>query len=619
LYNLFLLLVLRERIYLEYVIFVGIHICFQLFLTGYAQFLFPDLPFLYERGVYIVGVLSGLSLFQFSRSYLRTAQETPKIDKVIQGYMGVSVVVLVLECFLSIRITASLNVLTVFLGSMLLFVLGFVRLFGGFKSARYFLVGQGAVLISVMFTALSSKHVINGFEMAPYLMKVASIVELLFFSIGLADRINRFKLTEVKLHQEAAKANAESNARKLYIDQINEINQALESALKSRSEFLANMSHEIRTPMNGILGMLELIDDKKLDELERNYIETARRSGKTLLELINEILDLSKIEADKLELESEPVFLQELLSDLQHLYSHQLKERGIALNIKWDRRLPVGIMGDRTRLWQILTNLTSNGIKFTHDGAVTLAMEKCAESHVRVSVSDTGIGIPEDKQAQIFESFTQADGSTTRQYGGTGLGLTISRKLIEKMGGELKVTSELGKGSTFHFTMPYVAADNLEQPAAEVCQSTAVDGCFGELKVLVVEDNIVNQKVAQGMLRKIGIGDVHVCENGVDAIVAIDRERFDVVLMDVQMPLMDGYETTRKLREQEQLVQREPQLIIAMTANSMEGDRKRCLDAGMNDYVAKPIQTDALKNVLLRNLKTSSDNAAINRTNTKSA
>ena len=627
LYNLFLLVVLRERIYFEYVVFVGFHIFFQLFLTGYAQFLFPGVPFLYERGVYFVGVFSGLCMYQFSRSYLRTAAETPKVDLLIKSYMVLAFVVLLLECMLSIRLTASLNVLTIFFGCVLLFVLGFVRLFNGYKPARYYLVGQGAVLASVMFTALSSKHVINGFEMAPYVMKLATIVELLFFSIGLADRINRFKHTEVRLHNEAAKANAESNARKLYIDQINEINQALESALKSRSEFLANMSHEIRTPMNGILGMLELIDDKKLDEIERTYIETARRSGKTLLELINEILDLSKIEADKLELESAPVSLQELLADLQHLYSHQLKEQGIAFNIEWDRRLPEGIMGDRTRLWQILTNLVSNGIKFTHQGAVTISMEKVAESSmekvaqssIKISVADTGIGIPEDKQAQIFDSFTQADGSTTRQYGGTGLGLTISRKLIEKMGGELKVSSTPGEGSTFYFTMPLVVAENFDPMSGSPCESCSTSECLQGIRVLVVEDNIVNQKVAQGMLKKIGVTDIEVCENGVDAIVAMERSKFDVVLMDVQMPVMDGYETTRKIREQEALAQRQPQLIIAMTAHSMEGDKKLCLDAGMSDYVAKPIQTDALKGVLLNNLNISPGKVSASGNSAKSA
>ena len=215
-------------------------------------------------------------------------------------------------------------------------------------------------------------------------------------------------------------------------------------------------------------------------------------------------------------------------------------------------------------------------------------------------MQDTGIGIPADKQSQVFESFTQADGSTTRQYGGTGLGLTISRKLIDKMGGELRLESEAGLGSTFYFDIPLVEGQSIEAVAQARAEVEEAD--LTGRRILLVEDNVVNQKVAVGMLKKLGITDVDVCENGADAVIAVARQQYDVILMDVQMPVMDGYEASRVIREEERKYSRQRNLIIAMTAHSMEGDKELCLKAGMDDYLAKPIQKDRLQSVLTRYL-----------------
>lgn len=608
-YNLFLLIMLRERIYFEYVLFVTVHVGFQLFIAGNAKFIFPDIPFLYDRGVYVIGVLSGILLVQFSRSYLHTAQQAPKIDFLMRIYLGGAIVAFMFECLGPLSIATKVNAAILFFGCLFMFLVGFIRLLSGYKSARFFLIGQGAILGSVMFTAIASRGVVPGYEFAPMVLKLGTVVELLFFSVGLADRINRFKTVEKELAEDAAKANAENSARKRYIDQINSINQDLANAVKSRSEFLANMSHEIRTPMNGILGMLELVDEKKLDLVERNYIEIARRSGKTLLDLINDILDLSKIEADKLELESTSVPLKELAVDLEHLYRQQVQEKQIEMHVKVDDELPGYVVGDRTRLWQILTNLTSNAIKFTSHGHVTILLKKVIDSDVEkisISVNDSGIGIAKENQAKIFESFTQADGSTTRQYGGTGLGLTISRKLIEKMGGELQLESSPGVGSKFFFSVPLQAAAAPIQKAAESSQGGLVD--YANAAVLLVEDNVVNQKVAKGMLKKLGVTHIQVCENGADAVVAMERTHFDMVLMDVQMPVMDGYEATRRVRDAELKFSREPQLIIAMTAHSMEGDKELCLEAGMNDYLSKPIQKLSLEEMFEQYLSANDGN-----------
>lgn len=595
-YNLFLLVMLRERVYLEYVLFVAAHVSFQLFISGNAKFLFPETPFLYDRGVYVFGVMSGMIMIQFSRSYLHTAEDAPKLDLFMRGYIGIGCIALLFECFGPMTLVNKVNAAILVTGSSCMLVIGLIRLMSGYKSAKFYMIGQGAVLASVLFTAIASRDIVPGYQFAPLVLKIASVVELLCFSVGLADRINRFKTIEKSLAEDAAKAQAENEARKRYIDQINSINQDLANAVKSRSEFLANMSHEIRTPMNGILGMLELIDDKKLDLVEKNYIQIARRSGTTLLDLINDILDLSKIEADKLELESTAVPLKELVSDLEHLYEQQITERSIQMRVTIDEDLPENVLGDRTRLWQILTNLTSNAIKFTSQGHVSIVLRKMIDEgneKISIAVSDTGIGIAKEHQGKIFESFTQADGSTTRQYGGTGLGLTITRKIIEKMGGKLSLESELGVGSTFFFELPLIAASARQAKVEEAAKIGEVD--YANASVLLVEDNIVNQKVAMGMLKKLGVTHVDLAENGADAVIAMERQRYDIVLMDVQMPVMDGYEATRRIRESERKFGQPPHVIIAMTAHSMEGDKDLCIDAGMNDYLSKPIQKLSLK------------------------
>lgn len=614
LYNLFLCFLIKERIYLEYCGFVLFHIGFVFCLSGYPQVVMPENVFMTERAVYVFGLVSGVCLYQFCRSYLHTLVDLPRVDNGMKVYMVLAILAAVAEMFVPLTLAIKLNALTVLFGTLILFLIGTYRFFQRYRPARYFIVGQGAVLSSVVFTALSSLNIVPGYFLAPLVMKLASVLELIFFSVGLADRINVMKSQQVVLDKQAQVAQAENQARKRYISEINNINQELEKAIKSRSQFLANMSHEIRTPMNGILGMLELIDDNSLDSMQKNYIEIARRSGKTLMALINDVLDLSKIESGKLELEQQPIDIRQLLEDLGHLYSHQIEDKRLEFITHVDSSLPKYILGDRTRLWQVLTNLVSNSIKFTPKGkvSVTLKLVDGENALLRFSVHDTGVGIPVDKQNAIFESFTQADGSTTRQFGGTGLGLTISRKLVQMMQGELEVDSYAGGGSTFFFSIPMLEAQAprlTEQP--ETQEESIPDIVeFNDTAALLVEDNVVNQKVALGMLRKLGIETVEVVDNGADAVRLVAKQHYDVVFMDVQMPVMDGYEATQRIREHEKKHKAAPVLIVAMTAHSMEGDRELCIEAGMNDYISKPIQKADIKSVLSKYLsKTKSTDA----------
>ncbi len=398
--------------------------------------------------------------------------------------------------------------------------------------------------------------------------------------------------------------------RKRTEEELQEAKEAAEAASRAKSAFLATMSHEIRTPMNGVIGMTSLLMDTELTAEQQDFVDTIRTSGNTLLRLIDDILDLSRIEAERTDLENEPFGLLDCVESAVSLLRPKADEKGLALDYQIDARVPEYIWGDMARLRQILVNLLGNSIKFTKKGDVSLLvmaqpLDQRASTEgeevweIFFSVKDTGIGIPSDRLDNIFDPFTQVDASITRQYGGTGLGLAISQRLAEMMGGRMWVESELGIGSTFYFTIQgELAPTSAMEPEDRKLQPPQFDAGMAErlpLRILLVEDNLVNQKLTLRLLERLGY-EADLAVNGVEALEGLQQQPYDLVLMDVQMPEMDGLEATRRIR-QGIAADEQPQ-IVAITANAMKEDRERYLALGMDDYLSKPIRVAELVEAL---------------------
>ncbi len=575
-YNLFLWLAIRERAYLFYVLHVGTITLFFASLQGLAFRLWPEATDWNSRAPYFFAHVALLFGALFAREYLFT-QRWPRLDRAM---LIMSLILLISACIQLILPPNPVIVALALLTMILLVSAGLLGLRQRIPEARIFALAWGSFLLTCSLFSLDNYGLIR-LPGALFALQLGIIAQQVLLSFGLAQRINSLK-QEKQLHEhETLSARAESEAK---------------------SDFLAKMSHEIRTPMNAVLGISQLLQDTRLNTVQRRYVQTLDNAAQTLLQLLNDVLDYSKLNAGKLELEQAPFKLTEVLGECVSLFAMDAQQKQLSLEFEPDTDLPTWVQGDAVRIKQVLINLLSNALKFTEQGHIRVLAHSQAgsrPSQVRITlrVQDTGIGLSPAVQSRLFQSFSQADASTSRRYGGSGLGLAIAKQLVEAMGGDIGLSSREGLGSTFWFSLELELA--CAPSAAATAAPAAATSTLEDMHVLVVEDNPVNQLVITGLLSKLGVR-VSLSESGAEAlhILQSQHQDIDLILMDCEMPVMDGYETSGRIRAHEAQSGLSRLPIVALTAHALSEHRERCLEAGMDDHLSKPIALDKLRSTL---------------------
>ncbi|AOP36162.1 hybrid sensor histidine kinase/response regulator [Leptospira tipperaryensis] len=607
LYNLSLYFFFRTRSYLYYFLMIAF---FTVYLTSWDG-LFLNL-FKPEYGKYYLTVTlilvyaASLFLFLFSLEFLYPEKKSKRAKVVTIVYSIVNVALIPASILAPVQLN-QFSYYWILINNLIIVYFCFLRIQEGFKSAKIILFIHLIFPTAGIIMNLSASGAIPINFVSLHILKLAFISQSILFSIMLVQRIKEleFKLKEglqTEIHKNIILLKKEIQQRRETEWELIQAKEMAEKASKVKSSFLANMSHEIRTPMNGVLGMVQLLGTTKQSEEQKEYTKILSGSAKSLLQIINDILDFSKIEAGKIVLDKEVFSIRSVLDEIHDLFYPLARRKQIEFNLEGKYDIQEFVSGDQLRLRQILWNLAGNGIKFTNQGNVVLkvSQRKIAEDKVSIEfiVSDTGIGIPQDKQKQVFDAFSQSDSSTARKFGGSGLGLSITKQLIELQGGTLSLESKEGMGSKFTFSIVYdIASQSEMETILEPEKTRGVDEVYSNvvpkrMRILVAEDNETNCLLIERALKKLGYDPV-VVHNGREVIERMQLDIFDIVLMDIHMPEVDGIEATGWIRSRKENA--ELPIIVALTADAIGSSKERYVTLGMNDCLIKPLDLIQLK------------------------
>lgn len=586
-YNLFIYLSVRDTSYLYYILYIASFGLYQVSVNGAGiEYFWPNSPWWANAATPFLIGSAALFGCQFARSFLHTAEHSPWIDRALVLMMACGAVVMLLALTVSYATALRLATYLALVFTVLIFTAGILAWLRGMRVARYFIFAWSAFLVGGAINTLMVLGYLPNLFLTMYASQIGSALEVSLLSLALADRINAMKEERARILQEAGR-------------KLEALNQELADSNRFKDEFLATVTHELRTPMNGVIGSLELMQTVKMDVELEQYQKTAAASARDMMRMVNDILALTELQAGKLYPRREPFSLRGLFDGLRAQYAPRAEEKGLAFGLELDDSLPDILEGDAGKLGQALGHLLDNAIKFTREGHVILRVGRTGSVGdslpLSVVVSDTGIGFESDAD-ELYQRFQQIDGSITRQYGGLGIGLAICRQLVDLLGGSLEHESRPGQGSCFRLEVPLilplqpqVSDARTVRPHGGVLQRQAQ-----QCTVLIVEDNAINQLVTRGMLLKLGYR-VRTADNGMEALDLLRNEAVDAVLLDCQMPLMDGFATCRALRALPGCAEVP---VLAITAHSHSGDRERCLAAGMSDYLAKPVKFEELRVLL---------------------